>query len=475
LLIPPAKPFLTALLRYYKVRRSKEEIFCIAMQMNFLIRKMKKLIIYATSIVAFCISQQAFAIPSFSRQLGIDCQACHAQHLSILNDFGQSFKASGYRNVGKQAIIESENLSIQESLNASMLLKGRYQRSNASTDLIPGTSTNGGQWQFPEELSLFLSGRVARNIGFFFEGNTATASNFISAFKFPTAIELRDYNLSVIPFTTNALGASYGYEQANTGATRNGTWATHRKEVSAQQYLGTDGAATGVALVAINDKGYINISRWAPAAFARSGYAQVLRSTYLRVAATPKIDTPKFGAWALHVGAQVWTGSNFARDATPLKSLVAVSTRATALDFQAFGQLDDQDVSLYATWAHSPAGSASEPNIFNAGGSSAGELDPKLYRLNERSAFTIGGDYSVIQNTLHVGAAVRSAKNGGKAGSLAVAGDNTSDNAITLTAVYNTAQNIELHINHSIYFGSLYKTPQSTGNILTTIFLQAAW
>ncbi|NOU00062.1 MAG: hypothetical protein HOO95_00585 [Gallionella sp.] len=433
---------------------------------------MNKLITYAALIVAFCLSQQAFAIPSFSRQTGIDCQACHSQHMPILNDFGQSFKASGYRTVGKQSTIESENLSIPESLNASMLLRASYQRSNGSADTIPGTSTNGGQWQFPNEFSLFFGGRIASNIGFFFEGNTATDSNFVSAFKLPTAIELRGYNLSVIPFMTSTLGASYGYEQANTGAVRNGTWAEHYKEVSAQQYAGTDGAATGIALVAINDKGYINLSRWAPAGFARSGYAQVLRSTYLRVAATPKIDTQTFGEWALHMGAQVWAGSNFARNTTG--SLVAVSTRAIALDIQAFGQLNDQDVSLYATWAKSPAGSATEPNIFNVESNATGELDPTKYRLNDRKALTVGVDYSVIQNTLHVGAAIRSAKNGGQS-DLAVAGENASDHAITLTTVYNIAQNIELHVGHSVHFGTLYDIPQSTGNIFTSVLLQAAW
>jgi hypothetical protein len=442
--------------------------------MNLMTREMKKFFRIVSLTFATCISIPALAIPSFSRQTGIDCQACHAQHMPILNDFGQSFKASGYRTVGKQTTIESENLSIPETLNASMLLKGKYQRSNGNTlGAIPGTTPNGGQWQFPDEFSLFFGGRIAKNIGFFFEGDTTASSTFLTTFKLPTAIELQDYNMSVIPFMTNTLGASYGYEQASTGAVRNATWAEHRKEVSAQQYVGTDGAATGVALLAINDKGYINLSRWAPAPLARSGSTQTLSSTYLRVAATPKFETQKLGEWAMHIGTQIWTGSNFAQNITS-QTLAPVSTRAIALDFQAFGQINDQDLSLYATWSKSPAGSALEPNILNVG-ENKGMCDPTEYRLNQRSAFTVGADYSVIQNTLHVGAAFRSAKTGGQTGLAAVMGVNTSDNAITLTAVYNIAQNIELHANHSVYFGSLYNTPQPLGNMMTTIMLQAAW
>jgi hypothetical protein len=440
------------------------------------IRDINKFSRIAALTIATCISLPAFAIPSFSRQTGIDCQACHAQHMPILNDFGQSFKASGYRTVGKQTTIESENLSIPEVLNASMLLKGRYQRSNGNTlGAIPGTTTNGGQWQFPDEFSLFFGGRIAKNIGFFFEGETTASSTFLTTFKLPTAFELQHYKMSVIPFMTNTLGASYGYEQASTGAVRNATWAEHRKEVSAQQYVGTDGAATGVALLAINEKGYINLSRWAPAPLARSGAAQTLNSTYLRVAATPKFETQKLGEWAMHIGGQIWAGSNFAQNPnSSTNALVPVITRAIALDAQAYGQINDQDISLYATWSKSPAGSASEPNILNVG-ESKGVCVPAEYRLNERSAVTAGVDYSVIQNTLHVGAAFRSAKTGGQTGYLAVAGVNSSDNAITLTAVYNIAQNIELHANHSVYFGSLYNAPQPLGNMLTTVMLQAAW
>src|SRR4030065_315217 len=134
---------------------------------------------------------------------------------------------------------------------------------------------------------------------------------------------------------TDIQGASYGYELSSTGAARNISWAEHHKETSAQQYIGTDTAATGVAIVAQNDTGYINLSRWAPAFMARKGAAQTLRSTYLRIAATPTMSTTTRGDWALHVCAPFWRGSNYAYDSVTLVKLVPVDTRATAFDFQA--------------------------------------------------------------------------------------------------------------------------------------------
>jgi hypothetical protein len=430
----------------------------------------------AAAVVAVCLTPfTAAAIPAFSRQTGIDCQACHQQHMPILNDFGQAFKASGYRTMGRQPKVESENLSIPDTLNGSMLLKGGFQRSNGGDGpgAIPGGTSNGGQWHYPERLGLFFGGRIASNIGFFFEGSTAK-STLVSAFKLPTAIELSGYNLALIPYVTDTMGASYGYEQASTGAVRNVIWAEHRRDISAQQYVGTDGAATGIALVMINNNlGYLNISRWAPAALAKSGSAQVLHSTYVRIAATPMIESPTVGDWAFHIGAQVWSGSNYAPDMA--NALQPVSTRAMALDFQAFGRLFDKDVALYATWAKSPGGTAALPNILNVGRAKDDLADLAQYRINDRSAFTVGVDYSLIQDTLHVGAAVRSGRNGGNTGASAVAGENPGDNALTLTAVYNLAQNIELHANHSFRYGSLYTTAQPTGNLLTTISLLAAW
>lgn len=410
------------------------------------------------------------------------CKACHLQHAPILNGFGQAFKASGYPMMGTQGKVEGEHLSIPNTLNASMILKGIYEKSNgAGTDVIPGDTTNSGQWQFPEEFNLFFGGRIAETIGFYFEGHV-NSSQLLAAFKLPAAVYIADAKFSVIPFMTDEQGASYGYEQSSTGAVRNVRWAEHRKEISAQQYIGTDTPATGVSIVAQNDTGYINLTRWAPAFMASKGKAQTLSSSYFRVAATPTLSNMS-GDWSFNIGAQIWRGTNYAYDSQPppltgLPGLVPVDTRATALDFQAFGQVRGKELAVYATWAKSPAGNAAQPNILNAarpGFTSDVPPEPSLYRLNERKAWTIGAEYSVIPNTLHLGAAYRSGNTGGSTGGAAITGDNPTDNAITLTGVYNMTQNIEFHLNHSYYSGSLYNTPQPMGNQLTTFVLQASW
>ena len=441
---------------------------------------------FAAALIASAFTQEAAAIPSFSRQTNMTCQTCHAQHVPILNGFGQAFKAAGYQMMGTQGKVEGDRLSIPNTLNASMRIKARYQKSNGvdMPGAIIGDTTNSGQWQVPEEFSLFFGGRIAENVGFFFEGNTA-AAQLVSGFRLPATTYIGDSRLSAIPYMTETLGASYGYEQASTGAVRNVRWAEHRKEVSAQQYVGTDGAATGLAFVAQSDMGFINFSRWAPAFMARSGAAQTMSSNYLRIAATPSVTTATKGDWAIHIGAQFWGGTNYAPNILPATPpLVPVVTRATALDFQAFGQVNGKDLSVYATWAKSPAGTAAQPNILNVGNNTAngnnpiGPADPILYRVYDRQAWTIGAEYSMIQNTLHIGAALRRAYSGGATGISGIGAGNPTDNAVTLTGVYNLSQNAEIHLNQSFYNGSLYD-PQpgnmQPGNMLTTIMLEASW
>jgi hypothetical protein len=436
---------------------------------------MKKIILSMIGLLAAtAFAPQASAIPSFARQTGMACMACHQQHFPVLNSFGQSFKANGYTMMGSQGVVEGEHLSLPDTLNASMLLKARYQQTNGDMAVgeLSGQTTNDGQWQIPDEFSLFFGGRVNEHAGFMFEGNTA-ASPLVAGFKMPMVLDLGAAKLLAIPYLTDALGTSYGFEQASTGAVRGVRWAEHRKEISAQQYIGTDGAATGVAIVAHTDMGYINYSMWSPNFTASAGSGAIqLKSSYIRAAFTPTVAD-----WAMHIGVQSWSGENYV-DGGIGGTLVGnpatfelVKTEATAVDFQAFGKVADKDLAVYATYATAPGTDAADTvvNSFNVRYNAAGVLQTTL----DETAMTIGADFSVLPGVLTIGAAYRTAENG-----RAVAGDPTksqTDDAMTLTVVYDLSQNVALHVNHSAYSGTKYDTVQANGDSLTTFLLEAAW
>jgi len=429
---------------------------------------MKKVALSLASVLAAAtFAQEASAIPSFARQTGMACSSCHQQHYPVLNGFGQAFKAAGYTMMGAQEKVEGEHLSIPAVLNGSFLLKARYQKDNKPGVVEKsGMSPSTGEWQIPDEFSLFFGGRVAdtdtMKIGFMFEGNTA-ATALVAGFKMPIVIDTGAVKLMAIPYLTDALGSSYGFEQASTGAVRGVRWAEHRKEISAQQYVGTDGAATGLAFVALHEMGYINVSRWSPnftaggaagktpfdAAAAHSG-AVALTSTYVRAAVTPNIAD-----WALHIGLQSWSGLSDVGGTD-------FATKATAVDFQGHGNVAGMETGVYATYAKVPAVTTGDLNLFSLANDASGGLNAA--GATDKTAMTIGADVSVIPHVLHIGAAYRNAKNA----------SNKSDNAITGMVVYDLTQNVALHVNHSMYSGDA--NPSATAKTqLTTFLLEAAW
>lgn len=208
------------------------------------------------------------------------------------------------------------------------------------------------------------------------------------------------------------------------------------------QWANLDGEASGLAIVAITDMGYINLSRWSPNfAFAGGATGIQMSSNYLRVVATPTV-----GDWALHTGFGVASGSNYTAGGAS-----ALETKFTAFDFQAQGNIGGNDTSIYFTYAKVPGTAAgATPNHYNGG-------------VNDKKGWTIGADYSVIPHTLHVGAAVRRADVGG-----------VTDNATTLTAVYDLTQNVALHWNWSNYSGDKY-APAGAATNMHTFMLEAAW
>ncbi|GAB5604091.1 hypothetical protein [Sideroxyarcus sp. TK5] len=390
---------------------------------------MKKVALSLAGVLAAAaFAPEASAIPAFARQTGMACSACHAQHFPVLNGFGRAFKAAGFTMMGAQEKVEGEHLSIPSSLNAAMLLKVRYQKSNGAAPATPTLdNTNSGDWQFPDEFSVFFGGRVADNgamkVGMMFEGNTA-GSMLVAGLRVPVVVELDAAKLSVIPFTTDALGPFYGYTESSNGINRAIRWAEHRKEISAYQYTGMgNGSTTGLAFVAHTDMGYINISRFAPQ-FAN---AYEMSSTAVELAATPTIAD---FATVLTVDAVSGTSYDSA--------MALQTTKGTGFSAQAHGELAGMETGLYATYAKTDATS--------------------MY--GDKQATTVAADFTVIPHTLSLGAAIRSAKSA-----------NVSDNATTFTAVYDLAQNVAAVANFTKYS----KAQGTNGDNLLTMMLEAAW
>ena len=173
---------------------------------------------------------EASAVPAFARQTGMSCNACHFQHYPAINAFGRAFKMGGYTMKGAQSMVEAEALSIPVALNASLVTKIRYQKTNGDTE----EGTDFGELQFPDEAALLIGGRAGEHIGFLLEfatfgeasgsvnpDNTVDSEfSLFGSFKTHFNYKLKDFNVGAVVFTTDAGGAAYGFELLNTGAQR---------------------------------------------------------------------------------------------------------------------------------------------------------------------------------------------------------------------------------------------------------------
>lgn len=114
------------------------------------------------------VTMNAEAIPAFASQTNMTCATCHFQHFPTLNAFGRSFKQDAYTMVGGQSLIQSDNLSLPVALNASLVTKLRYQKTNGTDKAI---ATNTGDLQLPDEAALIIGGRGSEDVGLLLEAS----------------------------------------------------------------------------------------------------------------------------------------------------------------------------------------------------------------------------------------------------------------------------------------------------------------
>jgi hypothetical protein len=135
---------------------------------------MKKVVIYLlASVPAFSVAFLATlnpsnvrAVPSFARQTGLPCSGCHTTPPE-LNAAGRKFKLLGYVDKDKEKKgITSESkgrhaaLDLLESLPLSVMFETSFTALKT-----PQPGTQNGNFEFPQDVSVFLSGAWTTHVG----------------------------------------------------------------------------------------------------------------------------------------------------------------------------------------------------------------------------------------------------------------------------------------------------------------------
>jgi hypothetical protein len=122
--------------------------------------------IMAIFVVGFIQVPEAGAVPSFARQTGFPCKSCHMMPPE-LTPLGRTFKLNGYTMSGKPTVASKAKgkdggLSILEAFPLSVMLDASF-----SSTKSPQPGTQNGDFQLPQDASLFLAGAWSEHVGSF--------------------------------------------------------------------------------------------------------------------------------------------------------------------------------------------------------------------------------------------------------------------------------------------------------------------
>ena len=117
----------------------------------------------------------SFAVPSFARQTGMACAACHTV-FPELTPFGREFKLNGYvlDNIKQITGITTENretLALNSLPPISLMLQISYTHTGAALpdSAVPGALAKDGDVLFPQQASFFYAGKIADSLGAFMQ------------------------------------------------------------------------------------------------------------------------------------------------------------------------------------------------------------------------------------------------------------------------------------------------------------------
>jgi hypothetical protein len=150
---------------------------------------MKKLAIFLLVVVPIVLllffttvnPPSAVAVPSYARQTGLACSGCHYAPPE-LNPAGRRFKLLGYVDRADETkVIKTDGgkkraaLDLLSSLPLSVMLDTSFTSTKS-----PVPTTQNGNFELPQDISLFLSGAWTSNIGSFLQVTYDTQDDHFS-------------------------------------------------------------------------------------------------------------------------------------------------------------------------------------------------------------------------------------------------------------------------------------------------------
>ncbi len=304
---------------------------------------MKKMLLTTAAFALVAVSgialapTQAVAFPAFARQTGAACLSCHFQTFPALNAFGRAFMMGSFTDVGDQALIEDDNLSIPAVLNASFEVRGGFTNTSSS-----GAASSDTVFTIPDKARLFIAGRIGSNSGAIitFKGSSTPVWMLLNSW------DVGDYKVG-LGAHKSPWGGSNVMEVSNVFGHRGDKLGG--QDITAITNAGFTQQTTGIGTWVGNDLGYILFSLVAPASMTTGGTNVGLNfGKLVRVVATLDV-----GGWDTLIGFGAVTGNAGKNNAGASGSVAArTPMRMQFVDAQMQGEIADMSVGVYGDWAH---------------------------------------------------------------------------------------------------------------------------
>ncbi|RMG58884.1 MAG: hypothetical protein D6717_02220 [Gammaproteobacteria bacterium] len=304
-----------------------------------------------------------------------------------LSSFGRSFKMNGFTDVGEQALVEDEALSIPAQLNITAVVRPQFQ--SVSTTAAPTTKTAA----ITADQVLLIGGRFGTNSGVFIEYDGTFAN-----IQIMNSFDFGGFRAGVNIFNTGfgeTAGLEFSSVHGQHGSMLNG------KALSAENQLGSFGGNTGgVALWAANDWAMASVS------LITDGIALdgAVPNSWKLAPSFRVFLQPEVAGWELGFGGGITsgrTGNSATAVAAGLAPTVQLEMKKWFLDFQAHGELGDTQVGVYADFASAKKSSVftggNKVNLFNT---TAGDLEGWHFRANVKPLHNLifGAGYGEMKN-----------------------------------------------------------------------------
>jgi len=332
---------------------------------------MKKMIFSAAAFALVAVSAMAVApttasaIPAFARQTGAACLSCHFQEVPALKPFGRAFKMGSFTDVGDQALVEDDNLSIPAVLNASMVVR-------MSVNHVSGGKTTDASvtsYVIPQDTNFLVAGRIGSNTGAFVEfgGGTGDTGAAFNNFQLMNSWDVGGFKVG-LGYANDSFGASSVLEVSNVFGQHSGGVGDVGGQVGAINNSGFTNSISQIGAWIGNDLGYVQFALIAPGGSAgwqgagtnvTNGGTNVgaKLAKLLRVVATLDVggwDTVVgFGFVTGKVGKQGTNSSASVNDNKPVNGVTTASEMDLVfVDAQVQGEVGDMSLGVYADYAH---------------------------------------------------------------------------------------------------------------------------